>query len=121
MIESKLFNWFPQRRAGCPFGERRALRTLVICLWAGTAGLAEACAVCMGSPDSPHTKGMSYAILFLLIVTLGVLASFAGFFVYLWRRSKLAATAGGAGSELLQSTRQAGERQPLCTEGELIA
>ena len=47
-----------------------------------------ACSVCFGDPDSLHTKGMSMAILFLLVITTGVLGSFATFFIYLMRRAK---------------------------------
>ena len=48
-----------------------------------------ACAVCFGNPDSPQTKAVQLGILALLGVTVAVLASFAGFFLYLRRRQKL--------------------------------
>jgi hypothetical protein len=48
--------------------------------------LVEACAVCWSDPESPQTRGATMGILLLLGVTGGVLASFAAFFICLWRR-----------------------------------
>jgi hypothetical protein len=46
-----------------------------------------ACPVCFGNPNSPQMKGARAGILALLLVTVSVLASFAGFFfIYLRRR-----------------------------------
>jgi hypothetical protein len=81
---------------------RRAIQTLVVLLVAGSPGVVNACSVCLGNPDSPHTQGMNNAILFLLAVTLGVLAAFASFFIYLWRRCSLAAATGSAGVAYVQ-------------------
>ena len=47
-----------------------------------------ACAVCFGQSDSPMAWGTKMAIFFMLGVTVSVLASFAGFFIYLMRRAK---------------------------------
>ena len=52
--------------------------------------LAQACPVCFGGPDSPQTQAAQMGILALLVVTVGMLASIAGFFfVYLRRRIRL--------------------------------
>ena len=52
--------------------------------------LALACPVCFGGPDSPQTRAAQMGILALLVVTVGMLASIAGFFfVYLRRRIRL--------------------------------
>jgi hypothetical protein len=57
---------------------------------------AQACAVCFGDPESPLTKGMNAAILFLLGCITTVLAGFASLFLYWMRRSRLnQATAEG--------------------------
>lgn len=48
---------------------------------------AFACAVCFGGPEDAATQAASSAIIFMLFLLLGVLASFAGFFIYLARRS----------------------------------
>lgn len=52
--------------------------------------VALACPVCFGGPDSPQTQAAQMGILALLVVTVGMLASIAGFFfVYLRRRIRL--------------------------------
>ena len=61
---------------------------LVLALWGLGGSTAWACAVCVGNPNDPQSIGMSKAILGMLVVTGGVLASFAGFFVMLIRRSR---------------------------------
>ncbi len=46
--------------------------------------------MCFGGPDSPQTQAAQTGILALLVVTVGMLASIAGFFfVYLRRRIRL--------------------------------
>lgn len=49
-----------------------------------------ACPVCYGDPNSPMAIGASWGIVLLLGVTAGVLAAFAGFFLYLMKRSRMA-------------------------------
>ena len=49
-----------------------------------------ACPVCFGDPSSPMAIGASWGILLLLGVTLGMLAAFASFFLYLVKRSRTA-------------------------------
>ena len=52
--------------------------------------LALACPVCFGGPDSPQTQAAQTGILALLLVTVAMLGSIAGFFfVYLRRRIRL--------------------------------
>ena len=51
---------------------------------------AWACPICFGDPNSPMAIGASWGILLLLGVTLAMLAAFAGFFLYLVKRSRLA-------------------------------
>jgi maltodextrin utilization protein YvdJ len=48
-----------------------------------------ACSVCFGQSDSPLAQGTNMAIFFMLAVTGVMLASFAGFFIYLIRRKRL--------------------------------
>lgn len=55
-----------------------------------TPRLALACPVCFGGPDSPQTQAAQTGILALLVVTVAMLGSIAGFFfVYLRRRIRL--------------------------------
>ena len=68
----------------------------------GVVGLprwAEACAVCFGNPDAPETRGASSAILFLLVITLGVLIGMATFFFYLMKTARAANTVDTASSQ----------------------
>ena len=69
-------------------------------------GRAMACAACYGQSDSPLARGMSWGILSLLVVVVGVLGSIAAFFVYLARRSA-ALTAEPACSDPVPSTNKA--------------
>jgi len=48
---------------------------------------ALACAACYGQSDSPMAQGFNWGILSLLTVIVMVLATIAGFFVFLARRS----------------------------------
>ena len=52
--------------------------------------VAFACPVCFGQSDSPMALAANMGILFMLGVTVSVLAAFACFFIYLMRRAKLA-------------------------------
>jgi heme/copper-type cytochrome/quinol oxidase subunit 2 len=45
-----------------------------------------ACATCFGKSDSPMAQGMNWGIFTLLGVIITVLATIAGFFIYLIRR-----------------------------------
>jgi hypothetical protein len=56
-----------------------------------------ACAACYGKSDSPLASGMNWGIFTLMGVVVTVLATIAGFFVYIIRRE--AAQAAKAASE----------------------
>ena len=61
------------------------------------SGLAPAtlgCAACFGKSDSAMARGMNMGIFSLLVVVVCVLASVAGFFVYLARRGAKVAAPG---------------------------
>ena len=51
---------------------------------------AHACAVCFGDPNSAVAIGASWGVLLLVGVTAAVLSAFAGFFLYLVKRSRMA-------------------------------
>ena len=83
-----------------------SLITLIVTsllLW--TPQRAWACPVCFGDPNSPMAIGASWGIALLLGVTLGVLAVFAGFFLYLLKRSRMAL---GERIELSRSSQASG-------------
>lgn len=58
--------------------------------------LALACPVCFGNPGSAQTKGAQAGIFALLMVTVAMLSSIAGFFfIYLRRRIKMVEESNG--------------------------
>lgn len=66
------------------------MRTILFALIAlAVPRAALACPVCFGQNDSPMAVATNMGIITLLIVVVGVLASFATFFIYLVRRAKL--------------------------------
>jgi hypothetical protein len=65
---------------------KKTLLTVIV-LAAPRAALA--CPVCFGQTDSPLAKATNLGILAMLVVVAGMLASFAGFFIYLNRRQRL--------------------------------
>ena len=77
---------------------RTVLAVLVVALAAPR--LSWACPVCFGDPNSPMAIGASWGIVVLLGITAGVLCAFAGFFLYLIKRSRMAL---GTRVELSQS------------------
>ena len=79
------------------------LMVAALLLW--TPQRAWACPVCFGDPNSPMAIGASWGIALLLGVTLGVLAVFAGFFLYLLKRSRMAL---GERIELSRSSQASG-------------
>lgn len=81
---------------------RRFLLTVLV-LAVPRAALA--CPVCFGQSDSPMAWGTKMGIFFMLGVTVSVLVAFAGFFIYLMRRAKLADSEGlgDAGQYVLRS------------------
>jgi hypothetical protein len=58
----------------------------------GVPGDAFACAVCLGNTQSSLRDGMNAGILALLGIAGFMIASFAIFFIYLWRKAKSADT-----------------------------
>jgi len=52
--------------------------------------VALACPVCFGQSDSPMAWAANLAIIFMLVIVVGVLAAFASFFIYLMRRARMA-------------------------------
>jgi hypothetical protein len=58
----------------------------LLVVFGSLGGSAFACPNCYGDPDSSMTSGMNMAIISLLGVTGGVLASFVGFFLFLRKR-----------------------------------
>ena len=69
-------------------GALQILVTLSILALTLLPKLADACSVCLGDPQSEQVQGMKYALLLLLVVTAGTLASLAAFFIYLIRRAR---------------------------------
>lgn len=69
----------------------------------GFAGSVMACPVCFGNLDSPTGDGMNLAILFLLVVTGGVLAAFGSFFVYIRKRAGLIADPARPGTQVISN------------------
>lgn len=62
--------------------------------------LAGACAVCFGDPDSPASKGLTVAVLFLVGVIVAVLAGVALFAVTMLRRNERQHEHGAHGAAL---------------------
>jgi hypothetical protein len=79
------------------------MRTLltVLAMTLAAPRMSWACPVCFGDPNSPMAIGASWGILLLLGITVGMLSAFAGFFLYLMKRSRMAH--GGEQIELSQS------------------
>ena len=48
-----------------------------------------ACGSCYGAADSPATNGMNFAILSMIGITGGVLATMTSFFLYLRKRAQI--------------------------------
>ena len=69
---------------------RLVATTMMTLVLLGVPQLALACPVCFGNADSAQTRGAQAGIIALLIVTVAVLASIAGFFfIYLRRRIRM--------------------------------
>ena len=66
-------------------------RILLTALSFAVPRAALACPVCFGQNDSPLASGINLGILAMLILTGGVLVSFAAFFIHLVRRARLSA------------------------------
>jgi len=64
-------------------------KTLFTVIALAAPRVALACPVCFGNSDSPLAKATNLGILAMLVVVAGMLASFAAFFIYLNRRSRM--------------------------------
>ena len=80
---------------------RMRTATVLMAVILMTPRLTWACPLCFGDPNSPMAIGASWGILLLFGVTAGVLSAFAGFFLYLMKRSRL--VLGGERVELSRS------------------
>ena len=65
-----------------------------------TPRLTWACPVCAGDPISPMAIGASWSMLVLLGITAGMFSAFAGFFLYLVQRARMAVGNGAASNGL---------------------
>lgn len=76
---------------------KRPLQKLLLLSAASLVPLpsALACSVCYGEPDSPMTRGLTWAIIALGGIVGAVLSAVAGFFVHVNRRTTALAQAGG--------------------------
>ena len=64
--------------------------TALMAVWLVTPRLTWACPVCSGDPNSPMAIGASWSVLVLLGITAGMFSAFAGFFLYLMKRARMA-------------------------------
>jgi hypothetical protein len=68
------------------------MRSLILSLMLVVAPRAAlACPVCFGQNDSPLASAVNMGVFAMLLITGGVLVSFASFFIRLVRRARLAA------------------------------
>ena len=82
---------------------QKCMRTVltVLALTIAAPRVSWACPVCFGDPNSPMAIGASWGILLMLGITAGMLSAFAGFFLYLMKRSRMAL--GGERVELART------------------
>ena len=66
-------------------------RILFTVMMVAAPSAALACPVCFGQSDAPMARATNLGILAMLVVVVGMLASFAAFFIYLNRRARLVA------------------------------
>ena len=71
-------------------------RLLCTVLLSAVPRAALACPICFGQNDSPLAAGISYGIFVMLGIIAVLWVAFGSFFIYLWRRSRLAAAEGPA-------------------------
>jgi len=62
---------------------------LVVLSMLGQPSGVQACSVCYGDPNSPAARGLTWAILVLGVVVVGVLAGVVSFFVHSNRKAEL--------------------------------
>jgi hypothetical protein len=73
--------------------QRKTRRLLAVMMCLAVPRAAYACPVCFGQSDSPMAAAANMSILVMLIITVGMLAAFASFFIVLIRRARAAAAA----------------------------
>lgn len=76
---------------------------IVLAVWLSGMETSSACAVCFGNAESPLTQAVGWGIISLLGVVMVVLGGIVAFFIYLARRSSLAAAESGS-SQSVQKT-----------------
>ena len=64
--------------------------TALMAAWIMTPRPTWACPLCLEDPNSPMAIGASWGMLVLLAITAGMFSAFAGFFLNLMRRSRVA-------------------------------
>ena len=64
--------------------------TALMAVWLLTPRLTWACPICLADPNSPMAVGASWGMLVLLGITVGMFSAFAGFFLYLMKRARMA-------------------------------
>jgi hypothetical protein len=69
--------------------QRKTRHLLVLLIVLAAPRTAFACPVCFGQNDSPMASAANLSILVMLVITIGMLAAFASFFIYLMRRARL--------------------------------
>ena len=70
--------------------KRTRTATALMAVWLMTPRLTWACQLCLGDPSSQMAIGASWGVLVLLGITAGMFSAFAGFFLYLMKRSRRA-------------------------------
>jgi hypothetical protein len=73
---------------------------LAVAMLLAAPGAALACPVCFGQSDSPLAIATNLGVMAMLVVVVGVLGSFAAFFVYLARRARMTHDAGNELTDL---------------------
>ena len=66
-----------------------AIASAALVMYLCLPGSVYACGSCYGAADSSATAGMNFAILSMIGITGGVLATMTTFFMYLRKRAKL--------------------------------
>lgn len=74
------------------------LLLLILATLATSPAAALACSVCYGEPDSPASRGLTWAIFALGAVVVGVLAGAVAFFVQASRKATVLEAAQAAGA-----------------------
>lgn len=74
---------------------RLAILAAILAILRHPAGV-QACSVCYGEPDSPASRGLTFAILALAAIVMGVLGGVVAFFVQASRKAELLEAAAAA-------------------------